>query len=502
MMSMKTSNCKMSVMLHLIFFAALAPFAAAFSRREYADALEKSILFFDVQRSGHLPAWQRITWRADSGLHDGHQDNVDLTGGYHDAGDHVKFGLPLAFTLSVLSWNVVEFGTQLRTSRQLGNALNALRWGTDYLLKASVGEDCLWVQVGNPFSDHQCWQRPEDMDTPRTAYKVDASHPGSDVAAETAAALAAASLAFAKIDKSYSKTLLAAAKKVFAFADRYRGKYSDAIGGVVCPFYCSNNGFKDELVWGAAWLFKATGDDWYRHYLVSNGGTLGGTTTAVNEFSWDSKYAGAQVLLAKFALTGAEELRGYKDRADNYMCNVLPRSVSPTSQTSVTPGGMLWHSGQTNMQYVASAALLLTTYSKYLSSVGGVIYCGKTRVTSAQLLAYAKQQVDYILGHNPRGTSYMIGFGDKNPTHVHHRAASIPSVRAQPQKIGCQQGWPYYNSGSANPNQATGAIVGGPDQYDNINDVRSNVVQMEPTTYTNAPVVGLLAVLATGAASQ
>ena len=76
MMSMKTSNCKMSVMLHLIFFAALAPFAAAFSRREYADALEKSILFFDVQRSGHLPAWQRITWRADSGLHDGHQDNA------------------------------------------------------------------------------------------------------------------------------------------------------------------------------------------------------------------------------------------------------------------------------------------------------------------------------------------------------------------------------------------------------------------------------------------
>ena len=46
-------------------------------------------------------------------------------------------------------------------------------------------------------------------------------------------------------------------------------------------------------------MFKATGDDWYRHYLVSNGVTLGGTTTAVNEFSWDSKYAGAQVLLAK-----------------------------------------------------------------------------------------------------------------------------------------------------------------------------------------------------------
>lgn len=70
------------------------------------------------------------------------------------------------------------------------------------------------MQVGNPYSDHECWQRPEEMDTPRTAYKVDASQPGSDVAGETAAALAAASLAFAKIDKPYSKTLLAAAKKV------------------------------------------------------------------------------------------------------------------------------------------------------------------------------------------------------------------------------------------------------------------------------------------------
>ena len=72
---------------------------------------------------------------------------VDLTGGYHDAGDHVKFGLPLAFTLTILSWNVVEFGEQLRISGHLGNALNAIHWGTDYLLKASVGEDQLWVQV-------------------------------------------------------------------------------------------------------------------------------------------------------------------------------------------------------------------------------------------------------------------------------------------------------------------------------------------------------------------
>lgn len=56
--------------------------------------------------------------------------------------------------------------------------------------------------------------RPEDMDTPRTAYKVDASHPGSDIAAETAAAFAAASMAFRRVDTDYSNTLLASAKRV------------------------------------------------------------------------------------------------------------------------------------------------------------------------------------------------------------------------------------------------------------------------------------------------
>jgi len=72
---------------------------------------------------------------------------VDLTGGYYDAGDNVKFGLPLAFTLTILSWSVVEYSEQLRTTRQLGNSLNALRWGTDYLLKASKVPDQLWAQV-------------------------------------------------------------------------------------------------------------------------------------------------------------------------------------------------------------------------------------------------------------------------------------------------------------------------------------------------------------------
>lgn len=73
------------------------------------------------------------------------------------------------------------------------------------------------MQVGDPSSDHQCWERPEDMDTPRTAYKVDGNRRGSDVAAETAAALAAASMAFRGVDNAYSARLLAAGRRVLRY---------------------------------------------------------------------------------------------------------------------------------------------------------------------------------------------------------------------------------------------------------------------------------------------
>ena len=43
-----------------------------------------SILFYEAQRSGKLPANNRIPWRGDSGLRDGCDVGYDLTGGLYD----------------------------------------------------------------------------------------------------------------------------------------------------------------------------------------------------------------------------------------------------------------------------------------------------------------------------------------------------------------------------------------------------------------------------------
>jgi hypothetical protein len=70
---------------------------------------------------------------------------VDLVGGYHDAGDNVKFGFPMAFSMTMLAWSVVEFGGLMKS--ELPHARDAVRWGADYLLKATAHPDTIYVQA-------------------------------------------------------------------------------------------------------------------------------------------------------------------------------------------------------------------------------------------------------------------------------------------------------------------------------------------------------------------
>ncbi|KAI9092323.1 hypothetical protein K1719_027823 [Acacia pycnantha] len=464
--------------------------AHAFTSQQYHDALKKSILFFEGQRSGKLPSNQHLTWRGDSALSDGSSYHVNLVGGYYDAGDNVKFGLPMAFTTTLLAWSVIEFGSSMQD--QLQNARAAVKWSSDYLLKAATSTpETLYVQVGEPNMDHRCWERPEDMDTPRNVYKVTPQNPGSDVAAETAAALAASSLVFKESDPSYSSKLLQAAIKVFNFADRYRGSYSDSLNSVVCPFYCSYSGYHDELLWGASWIYKASGNSEYMNYIQSNGNVLGADDDTFS-FSWDDKRAGTKILLSQeFLEKNTQELELYKAHADNYICSLIPGS--PGFQAQYTPGGLLYKGSESNLQYVTSTSLLLLTYAKYLSSSSIGVRCGGSTVTAQTLVGLARKQVDYILGDNPEKMSYMVGFGDSYPKNIHHRGSSVPSIRDHPQRISCNDGFQYFHSSSPNPNLLVGAVVGGPDSSDRFSDDRNNYQESEPATYINAPMVGALA---------
>lgn len=70
-----------------------------------------------------------------------------MVGGYYDAGDNVKYGLPMAFTVTTSAWAAIAYPSELQAAGEMTNLRAAIRWGADYLLKASAGRNRLYVQV-------------------------------------------------------------------------------------------------------------------------------------------------------------------------------------------------------------------------------------------------------------------------------------------------------------------------------------------------------------------
>ncbi|CAN1300535.1 unnamed protein product [Linum perenne] len=487
--------CAISLLLHATIVVAKKHHHDHVAASGYRDALEKAILFFEGQRSGKLPANQRVKWRGDSAVTDGHSEHVNLVGGYYDAGDNVKFGWTMSYTTSLLSWAAVEYRNQITSAGQMDYLRHAIRWATDYLLRSHASSTTFYAQVGGGNEDHRCWERPEDMDTPRTLYKITSRDPGTEVAAEAAAALSAASIVFKSVDAAYSTKLIRHSKSLFELGDKYRGSYQGS-----CPFYCSYSGYQDELLWAATWLYEATGEDKYYNYVTTNQGW----SSPVSEFSWDNKLAAVQTLLTKVRMVqkyygGAKEFEKYKSDADSFICALMPGSSS--QQIKITPGGLMYVRDSSNLQYVTSTSMLLFIYSNAMSAASShvnasVLQCGSKSFSASQIKSFAKSQVDYILGNNPMKMSYMVGYGSKFPRQLHHRGSSLPSIKTHRTKIDCNDGFSYYYSSSQpNPNVHVGAVVGGPDSSDDYPDRRSDYSHAEPTTYINAGFVGSVAAL-------
>ncbi|KDP28223.1 hypothetical protein JCGZ_13994 [Jatropha curcas] len=444
----------------------------------YTVALHQALMFFDAQQFG----------------------------GYYDSGSAVKYTSPTSFSITMLSWSVIEYSAKYEAVGELDHVKNIIKWGTDYLLKTfnSSSKDSIGSiasQVGGEYDLH-CWMRPEDIDTddnnPRratTCYNCPA------LAAETAAALAAASIVFKDID--YSKKLVHGAELLFRFATKGQGENYSGGSDPSSTFY-NSSGFWDEFVWSGAWLYCATGKTSYLQLVTSpdlakkDYAFWGGPSRGI--LSWDKKHAGAQLLLSRmriflgYGYPYEEMLRTFHKHTEEIMCSYL--RVFPYFHR--TKGGLILVNNRRPrpLQYIVNAAFMAILYSDYLDGklVSGW-QCGANFYTTETLRDLARKQINYILGKNHQSISYVVGFGNHFPQHVHHRGASIPNDKV---KYGCEGGWKWRNTRRPNPNIIVGAMVGGPDQRDDFQDIRSNYNYTESTIAGNAGLVAALVALSDG----
>ena len=426
----------------------------------YGEALQKSILFYELQRSGKLPENTRCNWRGDSALTDGADNNLDLTGGWYDAGDNVKFNLPMAYSAAMLGWSVIEDKKAYEESGQYEYILSDIKWVTDYLIKCHPEDEVFYYQVGDGNADHSWWGPCEVMTMNRPSYKVTKDNPGSAVTGEAAAALAIASIVFKDTDKDYSKLCLDHAKSLYAFSDSAK---SDAGYTAANGFYNSWSGFYDELSWAGCWLYTATGDSKYLDNAKSC------FTKAGHDFDWalcwDDVHIGAALMLAK--ITGD---KAYKDEIQKHL-DFWSCGTSDGKKITYSPKGLAWLDQWGSLRYATTTAYVAAVYSRWDG-------CPKDKVSV--YWDFAVSQANYALGSS--GRSYVVGFGENPPSHPHHRTS---------QGSYCDN----MNEPSEFRHTLYGALVGGPDASDGYTDTVTDYCKNEVACDYNAGFTGLLAAM-------
>ena len=110
--------------------------ADAASNYNYAEIMDMSMFFYEAQQAGPLPEWNRVEWRCDSTMDD------PVLGGWYDAGDHVKFNLPMAYSASMLAWGLYQYPKGLDDTGLMDTYVNNLEFVLDYLADCDLGTGC------------------------------------------------------------------------------------------------------------------------------------------------------------------------------------------------------------------------------------------------------------------------------------------------------------------------------------------------------------------------
>ena len=431
---------------------------AADIKLNYAEALQKSIYFYECQQAGPLPEWNRVEWRANSTVDD------FIKGGWYDAGDHVKFNLPMAYSASMVAWGLYQYPDGIDKCGEMTNYVNNLTFVLDYLAECDLGDKVVF-QVGNGQQDHTWWGPVELYEygmNENGNYNGRPYYAGTKCSAafgEMAAALAAGYCALqGRSDKT--DYYLEHAENIFKIADtaKSNAEYddSDAQG-----FYRSSH-FYDELFWAANWLYKATGNKEYLDkatgYIPFLDKELGSDELKYTwAMCWDDVMQGGMVLYAQ------------NTKNQTYIDRVKKHLDYWTYNVTQLEGGLRWIDSWGCLRYATSAAFLTAVACDTLP-------LGDT----ADYKSFYEAQANYCLGDNPLNQSFVVGYGENYPLNAHHRTAHAS----------------WNNDLSNPPNNRHilyGALVGGPTQNGEYEDDRQNFINNEVACDYNAGFTGLLA---------
>ncbi len=492
---------------------AVGPIQAAESGFNYAEALQKTLYFLEAQQSGRRSPNNRVAWRGDACLGDGKDIGKDLSGGWFDAGDHWTANLTMSFTAMTVAWSAIEEPEGWTKTAQMDDLLESLIHVNRYFVACVLNPDCadpakdLEVVIGCGGREgvpdpavHALWGAAEvaHLMTNRPTFRVNKQVPAGDIPAAMAAAMAASSMVirdhgallkarrgFADFDaQRFSDLLLTRAEQLVLFAhanagpviteglpkteqDAIRTRRSQALradGQVVQTGYRADP--FDKIMTAASFLQRAhraknsTTTRWLDLALAVY---EGGYRAEWGNDWWKDFGAGG------FGKLGAFNLMRLLPQDPRFHGELQLYCVRFT-QYRATGGGLRlreWDAHEYgSLRHANNAATIALHYSRFVEQSpplpGNVSWRGQ--LTTGQMKPLfakeARRQVDYALGANPYGRSYLVGFGAQPFNDVHHRGA-----------FGAWAGFDHVIPGKADDRRSCrhvlyGALVAGPDHND------------------------------------
>jgi len=399
----------------------LAQGTGAFQPENYKEALWMVTRMYGGQRSGIGPNWLIMEHDFPTSFTQDADAGYNLEGGWFDCGDHVLFGQTFFYSTYMLALAYESFpegfhdlyhGKDYRDYMKSKNwsisggepngvpdLLEELKYATDWIIKATPNESTFYFEKGQGDYDHQQWVTAGKMSTlpineggePRKMHK----NPEDGVMASFAAAtLAVMSRIYKKYDEAYADTCLKHAKFAYAYAKTNKNKATGAASG---SYYGAHKDPPTVFVTAASEMFITTKDNTYKDDIVKSD----------VKGSWHVLDYSNTHDLAAYAAARAVSA----DRND-YLGIMLDEFVSKYTNSSninsekVTTLGGGW--GQ--LRYAGNVAFVAALYS---------LAKGTTQYDQ-----FIYNQIDYILGNNNAGLSFIVGFCkgcSKVASMPHHR---------------------------------------------------------------------------------
>lgn len=345
-------------------------------------------------------------------LWENHKITLDVSGGWHDAGDYGKYVTAAATALAHLLYGYKMFPEAFRKQNidipgkpsEMPDVLIECRYELEWLLKMQRFDGAVWHKATT--AQHAAFIMPEKDKEQMYVLPV-----SSNATADFAAVTALASTIYRKYDAAFADWLMKCSTAAYGWLEQY-----PYLIGFDNPQGCGTGVYgersdRDNRFWAAAELFSASGEEKYYNKVLE---LLNGDfpKTALSFTSVGGFGSLALLLHSKGSAAILNQLhREFIGRAEQLaeICDKNGWGVA------LKPDQFFWGS---NMTVLTNGMIFLIADFLEKNSLSG----------NPRFRKYAAMQLNYLLGTNATEYSFVTGIGDFCVNYPHHRPAFADGV--------------------------------------------------------------------------